>query len=51
MSTPKPTGIVRIVKAAGYSLAGLKAAFVHEAAFRQEILALAIGIPAAFYFG
>ncbi|MDY0376528.1 MAG: diacylglycerol kinase [Desulfobacterium sp.] len=51
MSPSKPTGIVRIVKAAEYSLAGLKAAFVHEAAFRQEISVLAIGAPAALYFG
>jgi diacylglycerol kinase (ATP) len=51
MSTSKPTGIVRIVKATVYSLAGLKAAFVHEAAFRQEIFAMAIGVPAALYFG
>lgn len=33
----------RIIAAAGYSAAGLKAAFVHEAAFRQE---LALGVPA-----
>lgn len=35
-------GLRRIVRAAGYSLAGLRAALIHEAAFRQE---LAIGIP------
>ncbi|MDY0222375.1 MAG: diacylglycerol kinase [Desulfobacterium sp.] len=51
MSPLKPIGIARIVKAAGYSLAGLKAAFVHETAFRQEISILAIGVPAALYFG
>ncbi len=51
MTPSKPTGLDRIIKAGGYSLAGLKAAFVHEAAFRQEILALAIGLPAALFFG
>jgi diacylglycerol kinase (ATP) len=35
-------GLRRIVQAASYSLAGLRAAVRHEAAFRQE---LAIGIP------
>ncbi|MBX2838893.1 MAG: diacylglycerol kinase [Gammaproteobacteria bacterium] len=37
----KNTGIKRIVKAAGYSIQGLRAAFAGEAAFRQEcVLAL-----------
>lgn len=44
-------GLARIIKAGGYSLAGLKAAFVHEAAFRQEIFAMVIGLPAALFFG
>ncbi len=35
-------GLVRIVRAAGYSLAGLRAALRHEAAFRQELL---LGVP------
>ncbi len=35
-------GLRRILRAAGYSLAGLRAALVHEAAFRQE---LAVGLP------
>jgi diacylglycerol kinase (ATP) len=35
------TGLVRIIKAAGYSWKGLRAAWQHEAAFRQEaVLAL-----------
>jgi len=41
------TGLTRIVKAAGYSVKGLKAAWKHEAAFRQElglmIVAVVIG--------
>ncbi|MBM4197117.1 MAG: diacylglycerol kinase [Gammaproteobacteria bacterium] len=32
----------RILRAGGYSLAGLRAALTHEAAFRQE---LAVGLP------
>ncbi len=35
-------GLRRIVNAARYSLAGLRAAIRHEAAFRQE---LAVGVP------
>ena len=35
-------GLQRVWNAMGYSLAGLRAAFRHEAAFRQE---LALGIP------
>ena len=37
-------GVVRVFKAAGYSLAGLRAAFIHEAAFRQLLL-LAFWLP------
>lgn len=43
----KNTGIKRIILAAGYSIAGLKAAFRHEAAFRQELLLTIILIPLA----
>jgi len=35
-------GLRRILDAAGYSLAGLRAAVRHEAAFRQELL---VGVP------
>ncbi|MFZ4540823.1 MAG: diacylglycerol kinase [Rickettsiales bacterium] len=47
MTTEKPTGIPRILKAFGYSFAGLKAAYASEAAFRQELVLLLIGIPLA----
>ncbi|KJG37393.1 diacylglycerol kinase [Photobacterium angustum] len=44
---PGKTGIRRILDATGYSLQGLKAAWIHEAAFRQElILTLALSICA-----
>ena len=42
-------GIKRILLAAGYSVKGLRAAFVHEAAFRQELLLSVILIPLAFW--
>jgi diacylglycerol kinase (ATP) len=41
------TGIVRIVKAAGYSWQGLRAAWQHEAAFRQELIAAVVAIVVA----
>ncbi len=42
------TGLKRVWNAFFYSIAGLKAAFKHEDAFRQEVLLAAILIPAAF---
>jgi len=41
------TGIVRIWNAFSYSLAGLRAAFRHEDAFRQEVMLAALLIPSA----
>ena len=43
------TGIKRILNATQYSLAGFKAAFQHEAAFRQIILINIILIPITFF--
>lgn len=42
-------GFTRVIKAAGYSLKGLKAAWINEAAFRQEAVAAIIAIIIAFY--
>lgn len=44
------TGIRRIVSAFGYSCRGLRAAFINEAAFRQEVLLALIMIPLACWF-
>jgi diacylglycerol kinase (ATP) len=41
------TGLKRVWNALFYSLAGLRAAFRHEDAFRQEVLLACILIPAA----
>ncbi|RKG36657.1 diacylglycerol kinase [Acinetobacter rongchengensis] len=43
------TGFKRIVNATGYSLAGFKAAFRNEAAFRQVIFLNVILIPITFF--
>ena len=44
-------GLGRLYRAFFWSISGLRAAFVHEAAFRQEILLCAVLAPAALYFG
>ena len=41
------TGLIRIIKAAGYSWKGLKAAWINEAAFRQEGVSAVIAIAIA----
>jgi len=45
------TGLTRILNAAGYSWSGLKAAFRNEAAFRQELLLVAVLAPLALWLG
>lgn len=42
-----PDGIKRLIPAMLYSFKGLKATFIHEAAFRQELLLAAVLIPLA----
>ncbi|EWS69700.1 diacylglycerol kinase [Vibrio vulnificus] len=46
---PGKTGIRRIVDATGYSMKGLKAAWINEAAFRQEVLLTAALTITAFF--
>lgn len=48
---PAKTGITRIIHATGYSLAGLRQALQHEAAFRQELFLCVILMPLAFFLG
>lgn len=43
------TGLKRLWNALGYSLAGFRAAYAHEDAFRQEILLAALLIPLALW--
>ncbi len=45
------TGVRRILNAAGYSWAGLRAALRHESAFRQEALLFMVLLPLAVYLG
>ena len=53
MSNPHKgrTGIDRVVRAAGYSWEGLRAAYRNESAFRQESWLAAALLPAAFWIG
>jgi diacylglycerol kinase (ATP) len=44
------TGLSRIWHAAGYSMAGLRAGW-SETAFRQEVLAAVVLVPASFWLG
>lgn len=45
------TGIKRLICAAGYSWAGLRAAFAHEEAFRQEMVLTLLLLPLAIWLG
>jgi diacylglycerol kinase (ATP) len=44
-------GLARLIRACGYSLKGLAAAWRHEAAFREEVLLTLGGVPLAFWLG
>lgn len=41
----------RVIRAAGYSMKGLKSAYIFEAAFRQEVWLSFFLIPLGFYLG
>lgn len=44
-------GLKRIINAGRFSLQGLRAAYKHEEAFRQEVFLLVIGVPLSFWVG
>ncbi|HIP75709.1 MAG TPA: diacylglycerol kinase [Psychromonas hadalis] len=46
---PGKTGLTRVIFACKYSMQGLKAAWIHEAAFRQELALLLILTPITFF--
>ena len=47
----KNTGFTRIFCAIGYSMKGLEAAYIHEAAFRQELALCVILAPLGAWLG
>jgi diacylglycerol kinase (ATP) len=51
MGKPGNTGFRRIVNAAFFSMAGLRAAWRDEAAFRQEVLLCVVLVPAGVWLG
>jgi diacylglycerol kinase (ATP) len=44
-------GFGRLYRAFSWTMSGLKATFVHEAAFRQELFLCLVMAPLTFYFG
>ena len=48
---PGHRGVSHVLKAFGYSLKGLGAALRHEEAFRLELIAVAVLLPAALWLG
>jgi diacylglycerol kinase (ATP) len=51
MTKPGHTGLKRVAMATRYTIKGLRAAWRHEAAFRQECVVAALLAPLAFLFG
>ena len=51
MGKPGNTGLLRVFRAARYSAQGLKQAWQHESAFRQEVALLIVMIPLAIWLG
>jgi diacylglycerol kinase (ATP) len=51
MGKPGNTGFRRIINATFFSMAGFRAAWRDEAAFRQELLLCVVLVPAGFWLG
>ncbi|MGY3933080.1 diacylglycerol kinase [Aeromonas encheleia] len=51
MAKPGATGVTRIINATGYSMKGLKSAWINEAAFRQELVLVLLLMPLACWLG
>ena len=45
------TGLDRVIRAAGYSVAGLQAAYRGDSEFRQELWLAVVLVPLAFWLG
>ncbi len=51
MGSQSVTGLRRVINAFFFSMKGLRAAYVNEAAFRQELMLSIFLIPAALWLG
>ena len=47
----KAAGFGRLIRATGYSLAGLRSCVRYEAAFRQELALVVVAVPVACWLG
>ena len=45
------TGLKRLINATFFSLAGLRTAWQHEAAFREELILIVVLVPTSFWLG
>jgi len=51
MAKPGNQGLTRVIKAAGYSAKGFRAAWKYESAFRQEVVLAVTLMPFAVWLG
>ncbi len=51
MKNRNNTGLKRLINATIFSLAGLRAAWHHEAAFREELILIVVVVPTSFWLG
>jgi diacylglycerol kinase (ATP) len=51
LGNSKSRGIRRLLNALHYSLAGIKAAWIHEEAFRQESILIVLVVPLGIWLG
>ncbi|MDQ7089189.1 MAG: diacylglycerol kinase [Methylococcales bacterium] len=51
MANQNTEGLKRLINACYFSIAGLKATWQHEEAFRQEVVLLTVSIPCALWLG
>ena len=51
MKNRNNTGLKRLINATVFSLAGLRTAWQHEAAFREELILVAVLVPVSFWLG
>jgi diacylglycerol kinase (ATP) len=51
MAGQNATGLQRLINATRFSIAGFKAVWQHEQAFRQEVLLFIVTTPLALWLG
>ncbi len=51
MKNRNNTGLKRLINTTFFSLAGLRTAWQHEAAFREELILIVVLVPTSFWLG